>query len=104
MGEWMQVVVPEELQARMHNVRPNPPHRGRVLRCIRFEDPRSIPVAADQRDVECGELERVIDGKAPITPELALRTESVWHARAGLWLDLQADYDLVQARCHNATA
>ena len=61
---------------------------------IRFEDPRSIPAAAEQLGVECGELERVLDGKAPITPELALRMESVWNSRAGLWLDLQTDYDL----------
>lgn len=104
MGEWMQALAPEELQARVDNVRRDPPHPGRILRSIRFEDPRSIPAAAEQLGVECGELEHVLDGKAPITPELALRMESVWNSRAGLWLDLQTDYDLAQARRRNAAA
>ena len=87
-------LAPEELQPRLGNVRIDPPHPGRILRCIRFEDPRSIPAATEQLAVECGELERVLDGKAPIAPELVLRMESVWHSRAGGWLDFQTYYDL----------
>ena len=104
MGEWMQALAPEELQARVDNVRRDPPHPGRILRRVRFEDPQAIPAAAEQLGVECGELERVLDSEASITPELALSMESVWISRAGLRLDPQTDYDLAQARRRNATA
>ena len=101
MGEWM------EGGARAGGVAglgvQRPLHSGRILRRIRFEDPRPIH-AAEQLGVECGELERALDGKAPIAPELALRMESVWHARAGPWLDLQTDYDSAQKPCPNAAA
>ena len=98
MGEWIQALAPEELRARVDSVRGDPPHPGRILRSIRFEDPQTIPAAAEQLGVECTELEQVLDGKAPITPALALRMESAWTSRADLWLDLQTDYDLAQAR------
>ena len=81
-----------------------PLHSGGILRRIRFEDPRSVPATAEQLGVECGELERVLERKAPIAPELALRMESVWPARAGLCLDIQTDYDSAQKRCRNAAA
>ena len=98
MGEWIQVLTPEELQASVDSVRSNPPHPGRILRGIRFEDSQTIPAAAEELGVECMELERVLNGEAPITPALALRIESAWNSRADLWLDLQTDYDLAQAR------
>ena len=98
MEEWIQAFTPEELRARVDSVRDNPPHPGRILRSIRFEDPQAIPAAAEQLGVKCAELERVLDGKAPITLALALRMESVWNSRANLWLDLQTDYNLAQAR------
>ena len=107
MGEWIQALAPEELRARVDSVRTNPPHSGRILRSIRFEDPQAIPAAAEQLGVECMKLEHVLDGEAPITPALALRIESVWKSRADLWLDLQTDYDLAQARRtqrHNVVA
>ena len=104
MGEWIQAHTLEELQAKVENFRRNPPQSGRILWSIRFEDPLAIPAAADQLGIKFGELERVLDGKAPITPELALRMESVWNSRAGLRLDLQTDYDLAQARRCTAEA
>ena len=76
MGKWIQALAPEELRARVDSVRGNPPHPGRTLRSIRFEDPQAIPSAAEQLGVQCAELERVPDGKAPIAPVLALRIES----------------------------
>ena len=51
MGEWMQALAPEELQARVDNFRLDPPHPGRILRRIRFEDPQSVPAAAEQLGV-----------------------------------------------------
>ncbi|MDE0102053.1 MAG: HigA family addiction module antitoxin [Bryobacterales bacterium] len=98
MGEWVQALAPEELRATVNRVRYNSPHPGKILRSIRFEDPRTIPEAAEQLGVERTELERVLDGEAPITTALALSMESAWNTRADLWLDLQTDHDLAQAR------
>ncbi len=104
IGEWMQALAPEELQPRLDNVCSDPPPPDRILRRIRFEDPRSTPAAAEQQGIERGDRERVLDGKTPIAPELVLRMESVWHSRAGGWLDFQTYYDLAQAGRRNAAA
>jgi addiction module HigA family antidote len=81
----------------------NPPHPGETLR----EDilPAlgvSITKAAGQLGVTRAALSRVINGRAAISPEMALRLES-WlgpenGGRADLWVEQQAAYDLWQAR------
>ena len=57
--------------------------------------------AAEQLDVARPTLSRVLDGRAAISPEIALRIEKplgVEHGgRAHLWLRQQADFDLWQA-------
>lgn len=84
---------------RMHN----PPHPGGTLR----EDilptlNLSVTQAAQQLGVSRVQLSRIINERAAITPELALRIEA-WltpahGGRAELWLGLQASYDLWQAQ------
>ena len=57
--------------------------------------------AAEQLDVARPTLSRVLNGRAAISPEMALRIEKwlgVEHGgRADLWLHQQADFDLWQA-------
>lgn len=84
---------------RMHN----PPHPGETLR----EDilpalGLSVTEAADQLGVARPSLSRVLNGRAAISPEMALRLEK-WlgvenGGSADLWLTQQAAYDLWQAR------
>lgn len=84
---------------RMHN----PPHPGEALR----EDVLpalglSVTEAAEQLGVTRAALSRVINGRAAISPEMALRLEA-WlgaehRGRADLWIAQQASYDLWQAR------
>ena len=85
--------------SRMHN----PPHPGEMLR----EDilPAlgvTVTQAAAQLGVTRAALSRVLNGRAAISPEMALRLEGwlgVQHGgRADLWVAQQAAYDLWQAR------
>ena len=81
----------------------NPPHPGETLR----EDVLpalglTVTEAAMQLGVTRAALSRVINGRAAISPEMALRLES-WlgvenGGRADLWVSQQAGYDLWQAR------
>jgi len=76
----------------------NPPHPGDTLR----EDvlpALNLKVAALARHLGYGRehLSRVVNGRAPIRPELAVRLERAGIGRARMWLAVQADYDLWQA-------
>ena len=85
--------------SRMHN----PPHPGETLR----EDVLpalglSVTDAADQLGVTRVALSRVLNGRAAISPEMALRLEG-WlgvknGGRADMWIAQQAAYDLSKAR------
>ena len=80
-----------------------PQHPGEVLR------DRVLPIlgltvtqAAAQLGVTRAALSRVLNGRAAISPEMALRLEKwlekVRGTRADLWVTEQASYDLWQAR------
>lgn len=84
---------------RMHN----PPHPGDTLR----EDilpalGLTVTAAAAQLGVTRAALSRVLNGRAGVSPQMALRLEG-WlgvknGGRAELWISQQATYDLWQAR------
>jgi len=42
-------------------------------------------------------LSRVVNGKAAVSPEMALRLAEAFRSRPELWIELQAQYDLWQA-------
>jgi addiction module HigA family antidote len=81
----------------------NPPHPGEILR----EDVLpalglTVTEAAKQLGVTRAALSRVLNARAGISSEMALRLES-WlgvenGGRADLWISQQAGYDLWQAR------
>ncbi len=80
----------------------NPPHPGAVLRDDVLPGlGLTVLDAADPLGMTAGALSRVLDGKAPITPEIAARIESWLGVENGgsarLWLAEQADYDSWQA-------
>ena len=85
----------------------NPPHPGLTLK----EDilpslHMTVTEASEQMGVTRAALSRVINGKAGISPEMALRIEA-WlgeehGGRASLWLSQLAAYDLWQARKRGA--
>jgi len=62
----------------------------------------TVTEAAEQLGVTRVSLSRVLNGKAAISPEMSLRIED-WlgienGGRAETWLQMQANYDLWQAR------
>lgn len=80
----------------------NPPHPGETLRDdVLPALGLSVTDAAAQLGVTRVTLSRVLNGQSAISPEMALRLErwlGVEHGgRAGLWLGMQAAYDLWNA-------
>jgi addiction module HigA family antidote len=75
----------------------NPPHPGRIVRqdCI---EPLGLTVtqAAKALGVTRQALNNLVNGKAGISPEMAVRLAKAFGASAEMWLRLQANYDLAQ--------
>nr|WP_026224773.1 HigA family addiction module antitoxin [Methyloversatilis thermotolerans] len=85
---------------RMHN----PPHPGETIRDdILPALGLTVTEAAAQLGVTRAAFSRVLNGRAGISPEMALRIEG-WlgvenGGRADAWIAQQAAYDLWKARC-----
>jgi len=78
-----------------------PPHPGETLK----EDvlaPLGMPVkeAAEQLGMSRVAFSRVLNGRAGITPDLAIRLEQAGLSTARFWVTLQANYDLALAMQH----
>ncbi len=77
----------------------NPPHPGHSVRrnCL---DPLGLSVteAARVLGVARHTLSRVLNGRAAISPEMAIRLEKAGWSNAEFWLRRQTTYDLMQAR------
>ena len=77
----------------------NPPHPGSAIKydCL---EPLGLTVTAGARvlGVARPTLSNVINGKAAISPEMAIRLEKAFGSTADAWLRMQAAYDLAQAR------
>jgi antitoxin HigA-1 len=85
--------------AQMHK----PPHPGETLRDdVLPALGLTVTDAADALGVTRAALSRVLNGRAGISPEMALRLErwlGIEHGgRAGVWLGMQAAHDLWQAQ------
>lgn len=78
----------------------NPAHPGEILRELVLQPmDMSITDAARHLGVSRKTLSKVIDGRAAITPEMALRLEMVFQKpSADHWLRLQSAHDLWQCR------
>jgi len=77
----------------------NPPHPGLSVRhdCL---DPLGLSVtdAARALGVTRQALNNLVNGKSGISPEMAIRLDKAFGGGAEVWLGLQLDYDLAQAR------
>ena len=77
--------------ARMHN----PPHPGAVLRDGVFSDTGiSVTDFAQRIGVTRVALSRVLNGKAGISADMAVRLAAALGGSAESWLHMQADYEL----------
>lgn len=77
----------------------NPPHPGKHVRITCLE-PLGISVAAAARalGVSRQAVNNLVNEKAGISPEMAIRLEKMGWGTADGWLQLQMNYDLSQVR------
>jgi addiction module HigA family antidote len=78
-------------KTRMHN----PPHPGEVLRELCLE-PQGLSVtrAAQALGVSRKTLSSILNGRAGISPEMAIRLSKAFGTSAESWLNQQTQYDL----------
>ena len=76
----------------------NPPHPGEILRelCL---DPMDISVtdAAEALGVSRKTLSSILNGRAGISPEMAIRLSKAFDTSPESWLNQQQQFDLWQA-------
>jgi antitoxin HigA-1 len=81
--------------ARMHN----PAHPGEVLREYLPEN-LTVTEAAKRLGVTRQSLSALLNGRAGVSAKMALRLEAALGTSAEMWLEMQAGYELWQARQH----
>ena len=79
--------------ATMHN----PAHPGEVLREYLPEDV-SVTDAAARLGISRQALSAILNGRAGVSADMALRLSTALGTSADMWLGMQAAYDLWQAR------
>jgi len=76
----------------------NPPHPGEVLRELCLQPLQlSVTEAAMALGVSRKTLSSILNGRAGISPEMAVRLSIALGTTAESWLRQQAQYDLAQA-------
>lgn len=85
---------PRPAPLRMHN----PPHPGEILQ-DGWLRPLGVTVteAAKALDVSRKTLSQILNGRAGISPEMAVRLSIAFNTTAERWLQLQVQYDLWHA-------
>ena len=76
----------------------NPPHPGEILRELCLEPLGiSVTAAAESLGVSRKTLSSILNGRAGISPEMAIRLSIAFETSAESWLNQQLQYDLSQA-------
>jgi addiction module HigA family antidote len=76
----------------------NPPHPGEVLKILCLEPLNlSVTNAARSLGVSRKTLSSIINGRAGISPEMAVRLSIAFNTSAESWLSQQLQYDLWHA-------
>jgi antitoxin HigA-1 len=82
------------MASQMHN----PPHPGEVLRDLCLEPlDLSVTDAAKALGVSRKTLSSILNGRAGISPEMAVRLSIAFDTSSESWLNQQLQYDLWQA-------
>jgi len=79
---------------RMHN----PPHPGEILKSLCLEPlGLSVTAAAEALGVSRKTLSSILNGRAGISPEMAVRLSIAFDTTAESWLNQQTQFDLWHA-------
>jgi addiction module HigA family antidote len=77
----------------------NPPHPGRLIRhsCL---EPLGLNVSSGAAALKVARptLSNVVNGRAAVSADMAIRLEKAFGGTADAWLRMQAAFDLAQAR------
>ena len=77
----------------------NPPHPGRIVKnqCL---EPLNLSVTkgAEVLGVSRKALSELINGHSGISPEMAIRLSKAFGSSAEMWLRMQMNFDLAQAK------
>jgi addiction module HigA family antidote len=91
----MSIIIDGDVTMPMHN----PPHPGLTVRhdCL---EPLGLTVTEGAKvlGVTRQALNNLVNGRAGISPEMAIRLSKAFGASPEVWLRLQMAYDLAQAR------
>jgi antitoxin HigA-1 len=73
----------------------SPSHPGAILLDMYIKPMKvTITEAADALGVSRKHVSAIINGRAPVTPDMAMRLAAVFGTEAALWVNLQAQHDL----------
>jgi addiction module HigA family antidote len=80
-----------ESSGRMHS----PAHPGEILKEM-YMAPLGVTVTkvADALGVTRKHVSAIVNGRAPVTPDMAVRLAGVFGTEPEIWVNLQAQYDL----------
>lgn len=77
----------------------NPPHPGEVLKDGVFADHKiTVTAFAERIGISRVMLSRVLNCRAGVTADMAVRLATVLGTSAEVWLQMQSSYDLWRAR------
>ena len=82
---------------RMHN----PPHPGEIIKSLCLE-PLGVSVTAAAKDLHVSRktLSAILNGRAGVSPEMAVRLSIAFGTSAESWLNQQTQYNLWHAEQH----
>ena len=82
----------------------NPPHLGELIRESMDDVGWNVTKAAARLGCERGTLSRLLNGRAGVSPNMALALEDIGWGTADHWMRMQGSYELAQARRDRAAA
>ncbi len=79
----------------------NPPHPGEIIKELCLEPlGLTVTAAAKALGISRKTLSSIINGKAGISPEMAVRLSIAFNTSSESWVNQQSHYDLWQAEQH----
>ena len=73
----------------------NPPHPGEIIKDVYLDQLElTVTKAAKALNVTRKTLSSIINGKAGISPAMAIRLSKAFHTTPQLWMNMQQSYDL----------